>query len=46
MYWVRPAPPTPMTLPTRSWRGVAALTRSSITRLAFSAATLFATHIP
>ena len=45
-YWVRPAPPTPTTLPTSSSRGVAALISSSMTRVLFSAATLVATHIP
>ena len=43
-YWVRPAAPVPSTLPASSWRGVAAVISSSITRLPFSSATLVATH--
>ena len=46
MYWVSPAAPVPSTLPASSWRGVAAVMSSSITRLLFSSATLEATQVP
>ena len=44
--WVKPGGPMPATLPTTSWRGEAALIISSMTRLAFSATTPAATHMP
>ena len=45
-YCVSPAAPVPSTLPPSSWRGVAAVISSSMTRLLFSSATLEATHVP
>ena len=45
-YWLRPAAPVPATLPMSSWRGVAAVMSSSITRPDFSSATLCATQLP
>ncbi len=45
-YCVSPAAPVPSTLPVSSWRGVAAVMSSSMTRLDFSSATLWATQLP
>ena len=45
-YWVKATAPTPNTLPARSWRGVAALRITSITREDFSSTTLIAIQFP
>ena len=45
-YWRQPRGAVPSTLPASSWRGVAAVMSSSMTRFDFSSATLCATQLP